>query len=139
MYILKTEASFDSAHFLNGYQGKCGNIHGHRWRIIAAICDDHLAECGNEKGMVVDFKDLKAALKNEADELDHAMIIEKNSLRPELFDMLCESGFKIISLDFTPTAENMSKYFYDRLKKRGYRVKEITVYETPNNCAVYSE
>ena len=28
MYILKTEASFDSAHFLSGYDGKCSNLHG---------------------------------------------------------------------------------------------------------------
>jgi 7-carboxy-7-deazaguanine synthase len=26
------EQSFNSAHFLAGYQGKCANIHGHRWR-----------------------------------------------------------------------------------------------------------
>ena len=31
MYILKTSASFDSAHFLAGYTGKCANLHGHRW------------------------------------------------------------------------------------------------------------
>ena len=29
MYYLKTEHSFDSAHFLAGYEGKCRNIHGH--------------------------------------------------------------------------------------------------------------
>jgi len=32
MYGLKTEASFDSAHFLTDYYGKCENLHGHRWR-----------------------------------------------------------------------------------------------------------
>ena len=36
MYILKTESSFDSAHFLSGYEGKCSNLHGHRWRIVLA-------------------------------------------------------------------------------------------------------
>ena len=35
MYFLKTEQSFDSAHFLAGYHGKCANIHGHRWKVIA--------------------------------------------------------------------------------------------------------
>ncbi|MEF2600873.1 MAG: 6-carboxytetrahydropterin synthase, partial [Fusobacterium mortiferum] len=33
MYTLISEASFDSAHFLSGYNGKCKNIHGHRWTI----------------------------------------------------------------------------------------------------------
>ena len=37
MYILKTEASFDSAHFLAGYDGKCSNLHGHRWKIILEV------------------------------------------------------------------------------------------------------
>ena len=34
MYYLKTESSFDSAHFLKGYNGKCRNLHGHRWRVV---------------------------------------------------------------------------------------------------------
>ena len=33
MYKLKTKASFDSAHFLKDYEGKCSNIHGHRWTV----------------------------------------------------------------------------------------------------------
>lgn len=37
MYILETEQSFDSAHFLSGYKGKCSNLHGHRWRVVARI------------------------------------------------------------------------------------------------------
>ena len=40
MYILKTEASFDSAHFLSGYDGKCSNLHGHRWRIFLEVQTD---------------------------------------------------------------------------------------------------
>ena len=37
MYYLKTEQSFDAAHFLKGYAGKCHNLHGHRWRVIVEI------------------------------------------------------------------------------------------------------
>lgn len=40
MYILKTEQSFDSAHFLAGYEGKCRNLHGHRWKIEAEVWAD---------------------------------------------------------------------------------------------------
>ena len=39
MYYLKTEQSFDSAHFLKDYDGKCRNLHGHCWRVVAEICD----------------------------------------------------------------------------------------------------
>ena len=34
MYKIRIEESFDSAHFLAGYDGKCSNLHGHRWRIV---------------------------------------------------------------------------------------------------------
>jgi len=139
LYILKTEASFDSAHFLSGYDGKCRNIHGHRWRVIAEIFSDTLVESGQERGMIVDFSKFKEALKTEADELDHSLIIEKDSLPDELFNMLCENGFRLITLEFRPTAENLAAYFYKKLSEKNFRLKEISVYETPNNCAVYSE
>ena len=42
MYILKTEASFDSAHFLAGYNGKCSNLHGHRWKIVLEVQTEEL-------------------------------------------------------------------------------------------------
>ena len=44
MYQLTIEHSFDSAHFLAGYQGKCGNIHGHRWRVLLVIQEEKLKE-----------------------------------------------------------------------------------------------
>lgn len=139
MYTLKTEASFDSAHFLSGYDGKCRNIHGHRWRIVAEISTHMLSQTGQERGMLIDFKDFKKILKTEADNLDHALIIERNSLPLELYNMLLQNDFKIIVVDFRPTAENFSKYFYDSLRGKGLCVKEVSVYETPNNCATYSE
>lgn len=139
MYTLKTEAAFDSAHFLSGYEGKCRNIHGHRWRVVAEIFSDRLVDSGQERGMLVDFSQFKKVLKEEADILDHALIIEKGSLPDELYDMLCRNKFRIISLDFRPTAENIAGYFFRRLGERGFSVKEVCVYETPNNCAAYSE
>ena len=139
MYRLKVKAAFDSAHFLCGYEGKCSNIHGHRWRVVAEIFSDALVDDGQERGMVVDFSVFKEALKAEADELDHSLIIEKNSLPAELFDMLCSNGFRIVTLEFRPTAENLAAYFYKRLSEKKLHIKEVSVYETPNNCAVYSE
>ena len=46
MYYLKTESSFDSAHFLKGYDGKCRNLHGHRWRVVVEIAADQLKDEG---------------------------------------------------------------------------------------------
>lgn len=89
--------------------------------------------------MLVDFGVLKKDLKEEVDKLDHALIVEENSLKQELLDMLRESNFNVIEIPFRSTAENMAFYFYDVMKKRGYNVKEATVYETPNNSASYCE
>ena len=84
MYILKTESSFDSAHFLSGYEGKCSNLHGHRWRIVLEVMTETLSTDKQHNGMYVDFGDLKRDLKAKADELDHCMIIEKGSLKEYL-------------------------------------------------------
>ena len=51
MYQLTIEQSFDSAHFLAGYQGKCGNIHGHRWRVLLVIQEEKLKEEQQQRGM----------------------------------------------------------------------------------------
>ncbi|MGF6907075.1 6-carboxytetrahydropterin synthase QueD [Fusobacterium sp. PH5-44] len=139
MYTLISEASFDSAHFLAGYEGKCKNIHGHRWTIKVEICGDKLQETGSFRGMLVDFGDIKNELKKLADYLDHALIIEKQSINKNLFDALVESDFKVIELDFRPTAENFAKYSFDYFTEKGFIVKQTTVYETPTNFATYSQ
>ena len=55
MYYLQTKASFDAAHFLWKYEGKCRNIHGHRWNVVAKIKSQELEQEGQTRGMVVDF------------------------------------------------------------------------------------
>ena len=137
MYILKTESSFDSAHFLAGYKGKCKNIHGHRWRIEAEIMSEELNETGQLRGMVTDFSDLKSDMRQIADSFDHRLIYERGSLKAATEEALCDEGFALLSVDFRPTAENLAKYIFHMLKDRGYKVRRVTVYETPTNCAVY--
>lgn len=139
MYTLVSEASFDSAHFLQGYNGKCRNIHGHRWTIKLEIYGQELEKIGHLRGMLLDFGDIKKELKELADYLDHSLIIEKNSMRETTLNALKEDGFRVIELDFRPTAENFSKYVYDYFTGRGLKVKKVVVYETPNNCATYSK
>ena len=139
MYTLKTEHSFDSAHFLSGYEGKCANIHGHRWRVLMEIKSDMLEADGQLRGMIVDFGQLKKDIKEEVDYFDHALIIEEGTLKELTLSALEDEGFRIISVKFRPTAENFARFFYDKMKEKGYQVKEAVVYETPNNCAAYSE
>ena len=139
MYQLTTHASFDSAHFLAGYQGKCSNLHGHRWKLEVTVSSEKLEEEGQIRGMVVDFGELKKDVKDLADEFDHCLIIETGSLKEKTMEALAEEDFRIIQVDFRPTAENFAKYFYDRMKEKEYQVCLVKVYETPNNMAEYGE
>lgn len=137
MYYLRTSASFDSAHFLAGYKGKCANIHGHRWTLEVVVESAELIGSGEKRGMVIDFGDLKKAVRALADEFDHALIYEDGSLRPATVAALEAESFRLIPVDFRPTAENFARSFCERLTGEGLPVKSVTVYETPENCAVY--
>ena len=121
MYYLQTKASFDAAHFLWKYEGKCRNIHGHRWNVVAKIKSQELEQEGQTRGMVVDFGNLKKDLKAET------------------VAALQNEDFRLEEVSFRPTAENFAYYFYKELTNLGYGVHCVEVYETPNNCAVYEE
>ncbi len=137
MYILKGEHSFDSAHFLAGYQGKCSNIHGHRWRVIVELQSKKLIEDGEKRGMIIDFGDIKKDLKNLVDIYDHALVIEKDTMRELTLNCLKEDGFKIVEVDFRATAEMFAFHFFNLIRDLGYNVKEVEVFETPTNSATY--
>ncbi len=139
MYLLKTSASFDSAHFLSGYQGKCANIHGHRWLVEASFYGEMLKPSGSEQGMLMDFADVKREVRALANRFDHTFIYEENTLRAATVEALEGEGFEMVTVFFQPTAENFAKYFFDELRAKGLPVKSVSVYETPENCAVYEE
>lgn len=139
MYILKTSAEFDSAHFLSGYKGKCANIHGHRWKIEVCVAEKALIAEGEKRGMVIDFGDLKHGVRALADSFDHALIFEKGSLKETTLAALRDEDFRLIEVDYRPTAENFAKDFYETLTAKGLPVKSVAVYETPENCAIYEE
>lgn len=137
MYRLRAKAAFDSAHFLSGYSGKCANIHGHRWTVEVEIKGEELQQSGEKRGMLIDFGDLKKAVKELADSFDHALIYESGSLRESTLTALAEENFRLIKVSFRPTAENFAKHFYEILSGQGLDISSVTVYETPDNCAVY--
>lgn len=139
MYKLMTKASFDSAHFLKDYDGKCSNIHGHRWTVEIKVGAETLESDTQNRGMVVDFSNLKKDLKEIADHFDHSLIMETGSLKQATEDALLAENLRIVKVDFRPTAENFAKYIYDEMAGRGYKVIEASVYETPNNVASYCE
>lgn len=58
---------FSSAHNLRGYKGKCEDLHGHNWKVVASLAKKKL----DKTGMVLDFKDLKMKLNSVLETLDH--------------------------------------------------------------------
>ncbi|MEE3393684.1 MAG: 6-carboxytetrahydropterin synthase QueD [Lachnospiraceae bacterium] len=134
MYQLKTESSFDAAHFLKGHPGKCRNLHGHRWKVEIVLESSEISD-----GMIIDFADVKHALRDLTEELDHSFIFEKGSLKNTTLTALSDEGFKLNEVPFRPTAENFAKYFFDAMKEKGFPMKSAAVYETPANCALYTE
>lgn len=139
MYYLKTSACFDSAHFLHGYNGKCANIHGHHWLVEVKILSSKLQESGEKRGMIWDFGDFKQAVKKLAAGFDHTLIYEKNTLKPTTIAALKEEGFTLYETDFRPTAENFAAHIFTDLCNKGLPISCVTVYESPENCAVYGE
>ena len=137
MYELVGEASFDSAHFLTDYYGKCENLHGHRWRMVVTISVAELQSEGTMRSMVIDFGVFKRHVRELAKELDHTFLVEEGSLRPATIAALEDEGFVLKVLPFRTTAENLARYAAERLIASGLPVSSVAMYETPNNCAVY--
>ena len=139
MYCLQTEAAFDSAHFLTDYYGKCENLHGHRWRVVVYLEQEELQTEGTMKDMVLDFAggDERVGMDALADSLDHTFLVEEGSLKPATLAALEDEGFSLTIMPFRTTAENLARWFFERLREQGLPVIEVECDETPNNRAFY--
>jgi len=120
MFEISAEYSFAAGHALRGYKGKCENVHGHNYKIQVTVEGEQL----NSIGLLMDFVDLRGAIKALADRLDHRFL---NDLPP--FDQL------------NPSAENLAKYFCDELESQvrghGVHVRSVVVWETDTTSATY--
>jgi 6-pyruvoyltetrahydropterin/6-carboxytetrahydropterin synthase len=95
MYVLTVEDGFSSAHQLLGYKGKCENLHGHNWRVVLSVRGSTL----DERGLLLDFNDLKSILKRITGELDHKNLNELDSFRTS-----------------NPSSENIARYIAERVR-----------------------
>ena len=120
MYEVSVKKHFSSAHNLRGYNGKCEELHGHNWTVEVIVQSDKL----DEIGIAVDFKDLKKALDEQMEKLDHKYL---NDTPP--FDKI------------NPTTENIAKFIFDemsgRLDDRRLKVARVNVWETPGSRGSY--
>lgn len=139
MFILKSEISFDSSHYLGGYDGKCSNIHGHRYRLVVKVKGENLKTTGPNRAMVEDFSFIKSVLKEIHDLFDHKLIIENDEIGNDLIKRLHNTPqkFEYVLVPYRPTAEEMSRDIFNRIKEKGINIYEVELYETPTNSCIY--
>ena len=137
MFILKSEIEFDMAHFLSDYEGKCSNIHGHRYRLVVKIQKNELAKEGQDRGMVTDFNNVKSNLKIIHDIFDHKLVLEENEEGRRLADSI-GTAYDCFFVSYRPTAEEMSRDIFNRLTYLGLDVAEVELFETPTNSCIYT-
>lgn len=137
MYGLECEYHFDSAHFLTDYYGKCENLHGHQWRVVASIQQVDLRTDASMRDMVLDFSAFKKAVRDICDSLDHTFLVEEGSLKPETIAALQAEGFNLTTLPFRTTAENLARYIFEQLAAQNLPVWQVEVDETKSNRAFY--
>lgn len=140
-WYLSVEDSFDAAHFLKGYDGKCARLHGHRWRVIATFKSNELKQDMQNRGMVIDFNDAKRALTSITQEQwDHSFIYEADSMS-DILEAHLKNDFdwKLNPVPFRPTAEEFARYLYHEFLVENFPIYSVTVYETPTNKVEYKE
>jgi len=118
--LVSKEFTFDAAHHLHNYEGKCKNLHGHTYRAVLGI-----SGYTEERGLVIDFGDIKEIWKEKIEVyLDHRYLNETLPL-------------------MNTTAENIVVWIYEKLADalcekqhyKGARVEFIRLYETPTSYA----
>lgn len=137
MMKISKELTFDAAHMLSYYDGKCNNLHGHTYKVEVEITANELL-----KDMVMDFNLVKEVL----DDYDHAIIFAGASSREafenELLELCSKYSKKHIIMPYEerPTAENMARLFATTLQQKSDRFVQVTVkvWETPTSYAEYT-
>ena len=120
MYEVSVQEHFDAAHYLRNYRGKCENLHGHRFKVVANVKFNKL----DENGLAYDFIELKRHLGAVLEKYDHTCL---NDVPP----------FNKINA----TSENVAATIYKRLQlKLGRQIKlvSIEVWESPQTHVTYS-
>lgn len=110
------EFAFDAAHFLpNVPEGhKCKQMHGHTYhlRVYVSGAPD------NELGWIIDFKELKDRILPLIDLVDHRVMNDVQGLE-------------------NPTAENITIWFWNKLKPELPGLSRIELKETPTTGVIY--
>ncbi len=131
MFKVTKEIYFCYGHRLMNYDGKCKFLHGHNG--MAEI--DIEAESLDERGMVMDFSDVKRIIKQWIDEyIDHKMLLRRDD---PMLPVFREKGEPVYVMESNPTAENIAKLIYDYAVSQSLPVAEVRLWETESSFATY--
>ena len=141
-FSLITEMTFDAAHRLSNYEGKCKRIHGHTYRVIVEVSGNEL----NKWGAIMDFGDLKKIMNDHIDAIyDHKLLLFTDDPINQQISKALPIDDWIYWMNSNTTAENIAKEIYTELKiilkllAKNIKLEKVTVYETPQNDATYQE
>lgn len=118
MYRVTVQQHFDAAHYLRGYQGKCEQVHGHRFQVVVSVEAKGL----DDIGIAFDFVELKRQLNQVLDDFDHRCL---NDVAP--FDRI------------NPSSENIAANIHERLTALlpGVALSSVEVWESPESRVTY--
>lgn len=133
MFRVTREIDFCYGHRLLNYEGKCKHLHGHNGRAVITIESAEL----DERGMVLDFSDIKRVVSNWIDtNLDHRMILRRDDPARSALEKLGEPLFLV---DENPTAENIARLIFEYTQSQGFPIVEVRLWETPHCFATYRD
>jgi 6-pyruvoyltetrahydropterin/6-carboxytetrahydropterin synthase len=131
MFRVTREIEFCYGHRLLNYDGKCRHLHGHNGKAVITLQGESL----DERGMLVDFSDIKRHVQSWIDEtLDHTMLLRHDD---PLLPVLRERGERVYVMQQNPTAENIARLIYERAAQAGLPVVEVILWETAHCFASY--
>ncbi len=116
MYEVSVREHFDAAHYLRGYEGKCENLHGHRFEVMVTVRVQDV----DEIGIAYDFVALRGHLVEILARFDHVCL---NEIPP--FDKV------------NPSSENIAVTIYGELQKRALPIAHVQVCESTDSCVTY--
>lgn len=129
--LLTKKFAFEMAHALDGYDGKCANLHGHNYHLEVTVEGTEL----NSNGMAIDFGRIKTLVQSVViNRFDHALVLKKGSplaSNPNTFSNLIE-------VPFNPTTENLLIHFATLLEPQmpiGTRLHGLRLAETDSSVA----
>ncbi|MEE8359260.1 MAG: 6-carboxytetrahydropterin synthase [Candidatus Hydrothermarchaeales archaeon] len=138
--------SFSSSHFIVEHE-KCERIHGHNYRVKIELKGEL-----DKNRMVMDFREIKDVIMEVIDRLDHKLLLPSKKGTMKLvekedqievttatkFYSIPKEDYLLLPIKST-TAEDLSKYIFDELKKQIPLVTKVYVSETDGSTAFYEE